>query len=119
MTVAPTSFTSNGGAPGAPQNKPTIQFGSVGVANPNSSPAMGTPPSLAYQNASNLGVSQLNARGSSPSNPPSPIPQPAAASGGRPPASRQGQNNGLSFGQIGQMQADAGDFNVSSCIPSS
>ncbi|KIW99762.1 uncharacterized protein Z518_10690 [Rhinocladiella mackenziei CBS 650.93] len=100
MTVTPagaTSFTANGGGP---QNKPgNIVFGSYGVANPAGSPAMGTP-SLAHQNTSNLSVNPLNPRVVSPSNSPSPIPQPVAASGGRPPSTFQGQGNGYTFGQI-------------------
>ena len=111
MTVTPagaTGFTANGAAPGGSQTKPGIQFGSIGVANPTGSPAMGTPPSLAHPNA-NLSVSQLNPRATSPSNSPSPIPQPVAVSGGRPPSSFQGQGNGYTFGQ---MPVDPNDPSV-------
>ena len=103
MTVTPagaTGFTANGAAPGGSQNKPGIQFGSMGVANPAGSPAIGTPPSLAHPNAANLSVSQLNPRATSPSNSPSPIPQPVSVSGGRPPSGFQGQGNGYTFGQM-------------------
>lgn len=112
MTVTPvgtTSFTANGVASAAPQNKPGIQFGSMGMANANS-PAMGTP-SLAHQNSSNLGVTQLNPGAASPSGSPSPIPQPAVVSGGRPPSSFQGQGNGYTFGQM-PTPADPSDPSV-------
>ncbi|OQV05622.1 hypothetical protein CLAIMM_10331 isoform 4 [Cladophialophora immunda] len=110
MTVTPagaTGFAANGGGPGGTQNKTgNIQFGSLGVANPAGSPAMGTPPSLAHQNSANLSVSQLNPRATSPSNSPSPIPQPASVSGGRPPTGFQGQGNGYTFGTLSGDQND-------------
>ncbi|EXJ55108.1 translation initiation factor 4G [Cladophialophora yegresii CBS 114405] len=102
MTVTPagvTGFAANGGAPGGPQNKPAIQFGAMGMQNPAGSPAMGTPPSLAHQNSANLSVGQLNPRATSPSNSPSPIPQPASVSGGRPPQGFNGQGHAYTFGQ--------------------
>lgn len=107
MTVTPagaTGFTASGRGP---QNKPGIQFGSLDGPNPTGSPAMGTPPALAHENTSNLSVNQTNPRASSPSSSPSPIPQVASVSGGRPPSSFQGQANGLSFGQL-----DPNDPNV-------
>ncbi|KAJ9612925.1 hypothetical protein H2200_002866 [Cladophialophora chaetospira] len=110
MTVTPagaTGFATNGGAPSGPQNKPAIQFGALGMHNSAGSPAMGTPPSLAHQNSANLSVSQLNPRASSPSNSPSPIPQPASVSGGRPPQGFGGPGNGYTFGQ---MPGDPGDM---------
>ncbi|KAJ4503347.1 hypothetical protein HRR80_006104 [Exophiala dermatitidis] len=103
MTVTPagaTGFPANGRGPGGPQNKPGIRFGSLDGPNPAGSPAMGTPPSLAHENSSNLSVNQHNPGAASPSNSPSPIPQPASVSGGRPPPSFQAQGNGLSFGQL-------------------
>ncbi|KIW63560.1 hypothetical protein PV04_08551 [Phialophora macrospora] len=103
MTVTPagvTGFTANGGASGGPQSKPAIQFGAMAMQNPAGSPAMGTPPSLAHQNSANLSVGQLNPRATSPSNSPSPIPQPASVSGGRPPQGFNGQGNAYIFGQI-------------------
>lgn len=100
--------TANGGAPGGPQNKPGIQFGSIGMSNPGSSPAMGTP-NLAQQNSSNLGVNQLNPRETAQSNSPSPIPQPALVSGGRPPSSFNGPSNGYTFGNMPNAPLDASD----------
>jgi translation initiation factor 4G len=109
MTVTPagvTSFTSNGATQSGPQNKiGGIQFGALGSANPASSPAMGTPAQLAH-NPANLGVNQLNPPHASPSNSPSPIPQPAHVSGGRPPSSFQGQGHGFQFGQTGGDSSD-------------
>ena len=101
-----TSFAANGGAVGGAQTKANnIQFGSM---NAGGSPALGNPPALAAHSSSNLGLAPMNPRITSPQTSPSPIPQPAA-SGGRPPSSLQGQNNGLSFGQIG---GDSNDQNV-------
>lgn len=100
-----TGFTANGGAQAGSQNK--IQFGSLPTGNNNAAPAVGTP----HQNTSNLSVNQLNPRVPSPSNSPSPIPQPASVSGGRPPTTFQGQGNGYQFGQ---MPGDPSDPSVSS-----
>jgi translation initiation factor 4G len=113
MTVTPAGAAgTNGGAPGGgPQNKPTIQFGAMGMQNPQGSPAMGTPPSLAHHNSANLSVSQLNPRATSPSNSPSPIPQPVSVSGGRPPQGFNGQGNAYTFGQL---SGDPNDPNVRS-----
>ena len=108
MTVTPagaTTYSANGSASGGNQNKANIQFGSMNV--PGSSPALGTPPPLAHQNSSSLGVNQLNPRMTSPSNSPSPIPQPNQVSGGRPPSAFQGQGNGMVFGAAqGPEQTD-------------
>jgi translation initiation factor 4G len=105
MTVTPAGTTTNGNAPTGNQNKSSIQFGSMNA--PGGSPAMGTPP-LAHQPSSSLGVNQLNPRMISPSNSPSPIPQPNQVSGGRPPSTFQGQGNGMPvFGAQGPEQTDA------------
>ena len=108
MTVTPagtTGFTPNGGALGGRQNKPDVQFGSVNAS--AASPALGTtPPTLAHQNSSSLGVNQINHRVNSPIPSPSPIPQPANPSGGRPPSTFGSQGNGLVFGQQGGEQGD-------------
>jgi translation initiation factor 4G len=75
-----------------------VQFGSMNAnASPNishSSPHLG-------QSSGSLAVSPSNPRVTSPQQSPSPIPQPATASGGRPPSSLQGQGNGVSFGNFG------------------
>ncbi|KAL6249535.1 hypothetical protein RBB50_003388 [Rhinocladiella similis] len=108
-TVTPTGasgFPPNGAVPTGPQTKPGVTFGSFG--NPSSSPAMGTP-SLAHQNTSNLGVSQLNPRDSAASNSPSPIPQPSHLVGGRPPTSITGSSNGYTFGDMPVVPRDSGD----------
>ena len=100
------SFTVSNGASSGPQAKANnIQFGSM---NTGSSPAPAGP---ANPSPNSLGVTaQMNPRQTSPQTSPSPIPQPAAASGGRPPSSLQGQGNGLSFGSIG---GDSNDPSVS------
>ncbi|GME64009.1 hypothetical protein GTA08_BOTSDO05754 [Neofusicoccum parvum] len=72
-------------------NRPNISFGSM---NAGGSPAIANSVPLAPQ------TSTANPRITSPATSPSPIPQPPA-SGGRPPASLQGQGNGLSFGSMG------------------
>ncbi|KAL1650397.1 hypothetical protein SLS58_001214 [Diplodia intermedia] len=71
--------------------RPNISFGSM---NAGGSPAIANSVPQAPQN------STPNPRITSPATSPSPIPQPPA-SGGRPPASLQGQGNGLSFGSMG------------------
>ncbi|KAB2569931.1 MIF4G-like type 3 [Lasiodiplodia theobromae] len=72
-------------------NRPNISFGSM---NAGGSPAIANSVPQAPQN------STPNPRITSPATSPSPIPQPPA-SGGRPPASLQGQGNSLSFGSMG------------------
>ena len=82
--------------------KPTvgnpIQFGSM---NSGQSPSISHSTPFSGPSANSLAVSShANPRVTSPQTSPSPIPQPAS-SGGRPPSSLHGQNNGLSFGSIG------------------
>ncbi|KAK7714421.1 hypothetical protein SLS57_007147 [Botryosphaeria dothidea] len=72
-------------------NRPNISFGSL---NAGGSPAIANSVPQAPQ------TTTPNPRITSPATSPSPIPQPPA-SGGRPPASLQGQGNGLSFGSMG------------------
>ena len=111
MTITPagaTGYAPNGGAVGGSQSKPSnIQFGSI---NASGSPAHGSQPAFAHQ-SSNPSVSSLNPRLASPQNSPSPIPQPATVSGGKPPPALQGPGNGFSFGQF-----EGGDSNVSCAL---
>lgn len=109
MTVTPAGATGPN-ANGTPQNKSTIQFGSVNAGNSGASPAVGSPATVAHQPSASLGVNSLNPRMPSPSNSPSPIPQPSQVSGGRPPPGVQGPGNGMIFGQVG---GDSPDINVS------
>lgn len=90
-----TGHLPNGG-PVTPSARPNINFGSLneGVSSAGDSNA---PQS---QNSS-LPTPAGNPRITSPTTSPSPIPQPAATSGGKPPAHLQNQGNGLSFGSIG------------------
>ncbi|KAK3051505.1 hypothetical protein LTS18_012417, partial [Coniosporium uncinatum] len=89
-------YMPNGGAVGAASHRPNINFGSMTA---NGSPAIAN--STPHQSHANLSAPQNNPRITSPANSPSPIPQPLASSGGRPPSSLQGQGNGLSFGAMG------------------
>lgn len=92
------SFTvgSNGITGSGTQGKASnIQFGSHDAA--------GSPAATGLSNASgnNLGVTaQMNPRMTSPQTSPSPIPQPATVSGGRPPSGLQGQGNAPVFGNF-------------------
>ncbi|RMZ91766.1 hypothetical protein DV736_g1024, partial [Chaetothyriales sp. CBS 134916] len=109
MTVTPTGatgFSANGGVLGASQNKPQVQFGSLGA--PDGPALEGTPLPVAHQASASLGVNQVGHRTGGPAPSPSPIPQPANPSGGRPPSSFQGQGNGVVFGQ----QPDQADASV-------
>ncbi|KAH0542181.1 hypothetical protein FGG08_003402 [Glutinoglossum americanum] len=88
----------NGGPPPGPPSRNSIQFGSI---NTSGSPAEnhGIPP---HQHTPSLSAAlPNNPRVTSPQTSPSPIPQPSAASGGRPPSGLQGQGNMLSFGSLG------------------
>lgn len=108
MTVTPAGTTSYNQQP---QNKANVQFGSLNNGgNAASSPAMSTPQPVHTQNNS-LGVNNLAPRMPSPSNSPSPIPQPVQVSGGRPPSELNGAGKNMSFGQFG---GDGADVNV--CI---
>lgn len=106
ITASGTSGQIHNGAPAQPQpNRPNINFGSIN--GPSGSPAIATSAPVQPQTPS------LNpprdARVTSPTHSPSPIPQPAA-SGGKPPSTLPGQSNGLSFGSMG---ADNADYSVS------
>ena len=94
------------GAPSAGLSK-NIQFGQV---NAGGSPAAAPPAGLSNPSPNSLGVTApMNPRNTSPQTSPSPIPQPAAVSGGRPPSGLQGPGNGVNFGNLN-------DSNVSSNI---
>lgn len=88
-------FIPNGGPSGAgPHRTNSIQFGSLDQ--------QGSPSMLHAQPQSGLAANQpVNPRISSPSNSPSPIPQPAS-SGGRPPSTYHAQGNAPSFGSFGE-----------------
>lgn len=88
-------FIPNGGPSGAgPHRTNSIQFGSLDQ--------QGSPSMLHAQPQSGLAGNQsVNPRISSPSNSPSPIPQPAS-SGGRPPSTYHAQGNAPNFGSFGE-----------------
>lgn len=115
MTVTPAGTTSYNQQP---QNKANVQFGSLNNGgNSASSPAMSTPQPVHTQNNS-LGVNNLAPRMPSPSNSPSPIPQPVQVSGGRPPSEFNGAGKNMSFGQFGGDGADVNvcNINMDNCI---
>lgn len=101
-TAGATSFNGNG------PPKANVQFGSLNNSGNSPSPAMATS-QLAHQPSNSLGVNNLNPRMPSPSNSPSPIPQPLQVSGGRPPSDMQGPKGAMNFGQFG---SDGADVNV-------
>lgn len=92
----------NGGPVGGQSPRPNISFGSMN--GPQSSPAIA---SSGPYNAQNSLATPNNPRIISPSHSPSPIPQPAVSSGGRPPTNLPGQSNGLSFGSLGAENDDS------------
>lgn len=80
-----------------------IQFGSMKAGG---SPAMASSTPQIISSSNSLAVhTPSNPRITSPQTSPSPIPQPPA-SGGRPPASLQGQGNALSFGSLGGEESN-------------
>lgn len=109
MNVPPTAPASFSGS--SQPNPGNIQFGNLNI----SSPASGA----AVHHASNsLGVNNLNPRVSSPQNSPSPIPQPVAPSGGRPPSALQGHTTPVTFGQVNGDQPDpaVSSLSLASCV---
>lgn len=104
MTVTPAGTTSFN----PPQNKTNVVFGSLNGASADSSPAMSAQ-QPAHTQSNSLGVANLVPRMASPSNSPSPIPQPVQVSGGRPPSELSGPGKNMTFGQLG---SDGSDTNV-------
>ena len=89
-------YTPNGGPVSASGRLP-IAFGSM---NSQGSPLPTN--SIPNQSQATLPVSQANPRVISPAHSPSPIPQPPASGGPRPPSNlQQSQSNGLNFGSMG------------------
>ncbi|CAL8581330.1 hypothetical protein XPA_007029 [Xanthoria parietina] len=88
----------NGDQVGAkPAGGTAIKWGSL---NADGSPALANAIPQPSQSTNTLAVNPpTNPRVTSPAASPSPIPQPPA-SGGRPPSTFQGQNNGMSFGSM-------------------
>jgi translation initiation factor 4G len=83
----------NGGPVGG--QKAGIQFGSI-----TDSPAVvHSTPQIAQSASTPISIPGGNPRVISPAHSPSPIPQPAASGGGRPPSTIQ--SNGISFGSLG------------------
>ena len=85
---------------------PPVQFGSINSMNAGASPSISNSMPQISPNPSSLAVSSTSdPRVTVPTKSPSPIPQPLASSGGRPPSSFHNQGNGLSFGSIGDDAA--------------
>lgn len=93
-------YMPNGGpVAGKPIGDKKIQFGSHGADS-----SLGAQKALPFPNQSTntLAVNTpSNPRVTSPQTSPSPIPQPPASGGGRPPSSLHGNNTSLSFGNFG------------------
>lgn len=90
-------YTPNGGPVGQNAGRPQISFGSI---NSQGSPL--PPASVPYQSQnSSLPAPPRDPRVISPAHSPSPIPQPPASGGHRPPSNVQNQSNGITFGNIG------------------
>ncbi|TVY49882.1 Eukaryotic translation initiation factor 4 gamma [Lachnellula occidentalis] len=92
--TGPNGFVPNGGPVGG--SKSGIQFGSItdSPAASHSTPQVAQPTSSAPMSIPS------NPKVISPSQSPTPIPQPSA-SGGRPPSGLAGQGNGMTFGSLG------------------
>ncbi len=99
ISAAGTSGHMPNGGPvaGKPKGGRDIQFGALPEGSPQAANA--TPQS--DQSTNSLAVkTPSNPRVTSPQTSPSPIPQPAASGGGRPPSSLHGNSNSVSFGNF-------------------
>ncbi len=94
----------NGGpVAGKPKGGRDIQFGALLEGSPQATNA--TPQSNPSTNS--LAVkTPSNPRVTSPQTSPSPIPQPAASGGGRPPSSLHGNSNSVSFGNFSGIEGN-------------
>lgn len=103
MTVTPAGATKYG----APQNTANIQFGSVNNGtNTATSPPSANPQGM-HQPSNSLGLNNFTAH----SNSPSPVPQPAQVSGGRPPSGVSTAPIAMNFGRL---EGSPSDTNVRS-----
>lgn len=99
ISAAGTSGSIPNGGPvvGKPKGGRDIQFGALPEGSPKATNAMPQP----VQSSNSLAVNTpSNPRVTSPQTSPSPIPQPAASGGGRPPSSLHGNSNSVSFGNF-------------------
>lgn len=105
-------YMPNGGpAAGKPIGGSNIQFGSHPA---DASSAAQNPTPQSHQSTNSLAVNTpSNPRVTSPQTSPSPIPQPPASGGGRPPSSLHGNSSSLSFGNFGGAEANVSFY----CVP--
>lgn len=98
-------YMPNGGpAAGKPIGGSNIQFGSHPA---DASSAAQNPTPQPNHSTNSLAVNApSNPRVTSPQTSPSPIPQPPASGGGRPPSSLHGNSTSLSFGNFGGAEAN-------------
>ena len=98
ISAAGTSgYTPNGGPVGQNGGRPQISFGSI---NSQASPLPQASVPYQSQTSSLPAPPRADPRVISPAHSPSPIPQPPASGGHRPPSSMQTQNNGMTFGSM-------------------
>ena len=106
ISAAGTSgYMPNGGpVAGKPKGNNNIQFGSVPETSPQATHVVPQP----SQATNSLAVNTpSNPRVTSPQTSPSPIPQPPASGGGRPPSSLHGNSNSVSFGNFSGPSSEA------------
>lgn len=111
ISAAGTSGQMPNGGPvaGKPKGGRDIQFGALPEGSPEATNATPQP----NHSTNSLAVkTPSNPRITSPQTSPSPIPQPAASGGGRPPSSLHGNSNSVSFGNFSGTEG-----NVSSSDP--
>ncbi|KAH8683129.1 hypothetical protein BGZ60DRAFT_427593 [Tricladium varicosporioides] len=93
--TGPSGYVANGGPVGG--SKAGIQFGSI----TDSPAASHSTPAISQATSAPIPIPASNPRVTSPAQSPSPIPQPAASGGAKPPTGLAGQANGPTFGSLG------------------
>ena len=105
-------YIPNGGpVAGKPIGGSSIQFGSHPAEASSAAPTAKPQPN---QSTNSLSVNTpSNPRVTSPQTSPSPIPQPPASGGGRPPSSLHGNSSSPSFGNFGGAEATVSSYYIS------
>lgn len=101
-------YMPNGGPEAGKPKGGNIQFGALPEGSPQAANA--TPQTSQLTNSLAVNTPS-NPRVTSPQTSPSPIPQPAASGGGRPPSSLHGNSNSLSFGNFNGPEGNVGSSN--------